>query len=207
MTKQIILTVTCLLLFATTFAQKTKKDSLLSTIANDLCTEITANKLTAKSKEDFETQLGLTMMPMFVKYEEQLKEFFDVDMTNQKSMEDIGLQIGMSLATKCPYFLTMMKDNSSAFIGSGKTSDIKVSVGGSLTGTLIKIVPGDFTYFTIKNETGKIEKIWWQEYFKGSEKITNANLNKTLKVTFVEKDIYNSTLKDYIKQKIAVAIE
>jgi hypothetical protein len=47
----------------------------------------------------------------------------------------------------------------------------------------------------------------WQKYFKGAEKLTSTNINKPVKVSYIEKDIYNSTLKDYIKQKIAVAIE
>src|SRR5258708_37871049 len=105
-------------------------------------------------------------------------------------MEEFGKEVGLKLVTKCPQFLAMFKENKKAFtdLAEGK-SDKEIGLA-SVTGKLIKITPGDFTYFIVKTDNGKSEKIWWQEYFKGSEKITTANLNKTIKVTFVERDIY-----------------
>jgi len=194
------------LLCATAFAQ-TKKDSVLKVIAGEVCTELSANNPSFKNKEDLSVDLGLAIMPSFVKHQDELKEFFDADITNGAAMEDFGKQVGMRLMTDCPHFLAMFKDNKDAFTELADASSGKKEYSGVVSGTLIKIVPGDFTYFIVKNKNGKSEKIWWQEYFNGAEKITTSNLNKPIKVSFIEKDIYNATLKDYIKQKIAAAVE
>ena len=55
-----------------------------------------------------------------------------------------------------------------------------------------------------------IEKLWWMEYFEGSGRlITNAGdmLNKDVKVKYTEKEIYNATLKEYIKIKVIAGLE
>ena len=204
--KNFIVTVSFFLLFSITFGQS-KKDSLLVVIANEVCVEITSDSASFKNKDDLTTNLGLAMMPSFSKHQAELKEFFNADMMNESGMEEFGKEVGMKLVTNCPQFLKMFKENRTAFMDVATATTGKKDALTTFSGTLIKIVPGDFTYFIVKTSNGKLEKIWWQEYFKGSEKINASNLNKTIKVTFVEKDIYNSTLKDYIKQKIATSVE
>ena len=205
MIKHFISLLTSFLSFAITFGQA-KKDSLLKVIAGEVCTELTTNNSSFKNKDDLSAGLGMAMIPSFTKHQDELKEFFDDDMMGN-SMEEFGQQVGMKLMTDCPQFLAMFKENQQMFTDLADASASKKVSSGSISGTLVKIVPGDFTYFIVKDQNGKSAKIWWQEYFKGSEKITISNLNKPIKVSFTEKDIYNSTLNDYIKQKIAISVE
>ena len=162
-----LLLLIALLLNLATFAQA-KKDSLLKVIAGEVCAELNSNNEGFKSKEDLAANLGLAMLPSFSKHQEELKEYFDADLANASSMEQFGEQVGMRLVTECPQFLNLFKDNKEAFMELADGTKAKSS--GTVSGTLLKIVPGDFTYFIIKSDNGKSEKIWWQEYFKGSEK-------------------------------------
>lgn len=195
----------CLFIVTVGFAQSAK-DSLMTTLANEACTEISKTDYSNKSMDELQVDLGIAMMPSFQKHQEEIEKYFKVDFTDQKAMQQIGTQIGMKLAGNCPAFLKLMRDKSADLAGMSGVKPI-TSAGGVVSGTLSKIVPGEVTYFVVKSADGKMEKIWWMEYFKGAEKISPANINKPLKISYVEKDMYNSTLKDYIKQKVAVAVE
>ncbi|MEO7801861.1 MAG: hypothetical protein ABIR81_07670, partial [Ginsengibacter sp.] len=170
------------------------------------CTEISKTDYSTKTLDELQIDLGMAMMPSFQNHHEEIEKYFNVDFTDQKAMQQIGTQIGLKLATNCPAFLKLMRDKSSDLAGMSGAKPI-TSVGGIVSGTLSKIVPGEVTYFVVKSADGKMEKIFWMEYFKGAEKISSANISKPLKISYVEKDMYNSTLKDYIKQKVAVSVE
>jgi hypothetical protein len=74
----------------------------------------------------------------------------------------------------------------------------------------VKIVGGDLTYLQVEDDKGKVEKLWWMEYFDGSNVLAadpQRRLNKPIKVKFVEKEIFNSTLKDYVKVKVITGVE
>ena len=61
----------------------------------------------------------------------------------------------------------------------------------------------------VKNADGKIEKIWWMEYFEGANNLLSGKIkiNKTISVHYVEREIYNGRLKDYVKIKVATGVE
>lgn len=205
MFKNIAILLVCLLAFTATFSQSAK-DSLMTALANEACTEISKSDYSNKSLDELQVDLGMAMMPSFQNHQEEIEKYFNVDFTDQKAMQQIGTQIGLKLATSCPAFLKLMRDKSADLAGISGSKPV-ISAGGIVSGTLSKIVPGEVTYFVVKSGEGKMEKIWWMEYFKGAEKISSANINKPLKISYIEKDMYNSTLKDYIKQKVAVAVE
>jgi hypothetical protein len=81
---------------------------------------------------------------------------------------------------------------------------------GSISGKLVKVVSGDFTHLQIEDLKGKVERVWWLEYFDGSNKLMTdpqGQLNKLIKVNYVEREMFNSTLKDYVKIKVITGIE
>jgi hypothetical protein len=75
---------------------------------------------------------------------------------------------------------------------------------------LVKIAEGEFTHLQVEDANGRIEKLWWMEYFNGSNILLadpQGQLNKPIKVNFVEREIFNSTLRDYVKVKVITGIE
>jgi hypothetical protein len=205
MFKNILVLSICSLSFTIAFSQSSK-DSLMTTLANEACTEISKTDYSSKTLDELQIDLGMAMMPSFQNHQEEIEKYFDVDFTDQKAMQQIGTQIGLKLANNCPAFLKLMRDKSADLADMSGAKPV-TSAGGIVSGTLSKIVPGEVTYFVVKSADGKMEKIWWMEYFKGAEKISSTNLNKPVKISYTEKEIYNAVLKDYIKQKVAVAVE
>jgi hypothetical protein len=112
----------------------------------------------------------------------------------------------MKLASECPEFMKMVV--SSETFKESKAARTGKTEYRSLSGTLVKVVPGEFSHFLIKDQSGKTEKIWWMEYFPGADMLSDPkNLNGNVKLKYEEKEVYNGTLKDYVKIKVAVGLE
>ncbi|MGB5006880.1 MAG: hypothetical protein WBO39_08050 [Ferruginibacter sp.] len=198
----------CSLLFSTGILAQVSKDSLLKVIVKETCTDITGKDFSGKSMEEIEMELGLAMMPIMVKYQEELQTAFGTGIEDQAGMEKMGMEVGLQLAKDCPAFLKMFAGNPAVIkerAGKNAAAELK-----TVNGKLLAIVHGDFSYLQVKDAAGKIEKLWWMEYFEGSGRlITNAGemLNKDVKVKYSEKEIYNATLKEYIKIKVIAGLE
>ena len=205
MKNKILITICFTVITSISFSQITK-DSLVKMMAKDVCDEL--NKTTKDSKVDnLQEKLGMAMLPVFSKYLKEIKQVYNVTEINEASGEKIGEDIGEKLASDCPIFMKLILDNAEAtkeIIGLNEKAK-----GIKLTGTLLRIVNGDITYFEVKTSSGKIEKIYWLEFFEGSEKLTNSSLsllNKKITISYVEKEIYKSSLKDYSKIKVAASL-
>ena len=205
MKNKILITICFAVITSISFSQITK-DSLVKMMAKDVCDEL--NKTTKDSKVDnLQEKLGMAMLPVFSKYLKEIKQVYDITEINEANGEKIGEDIGEKLGSDCPIFMKLILDNAEA------TKEImglnEKAKGIKLTGTLLRIVNGDITYFEVKTTSGKIEKIYWLEFFEGSDKLTNSSvnlLNKKITISYVEKEIYKSSLKDYIKIKVAASL-
>lgn len=198
----------CSILYSTGISAQASKDSLLKVIVKETCTDISGKDFSGKSMEEIEMELGLAMMPIMVKYQEELQAAYGTGIEDQAGMEKMGMEVGLQLAKDCPAFLKMFAGNPAVIkerAGKNTAAELK-----TVNGKLLAIVHGDFSYLQVKDATGKIEKLWWMEYFEGSGRlITNAGemLNKDVKVKYSEKEIYNATLKEYIKIKVIAGLE
>ncbi len=207
--KKILICCSILLFSSVCLFAQISKDSLLKLMTKETCTQITNKDFSGKNMDELQMELGLAMMPVVMKYQEELQTAFGISMEDQSGMEKMGMEIGLQLAKDCPAFLKMFVNNPTALkeIAGGSNTDATVM---SINGTLQKIVTGDFTYIQVKDASGKIEKLWWMEYFDGSAKlITDATtmVNKQVKVKYTEKEMYNATLKEYIKIKVIKGLE
>jgi hypothetical protein len=174
-------------------------------MAREACDEFSKVDFSNKSTEDLKMTLGFALLNSAGRHQAELKNV-GIDAFDKQSMEKLGEQIGARLALECPGFLSAMTQKPERLqeIVSGK------EVTGSISGKLLKIVPGDFTYLQVEDTKGKIEKLWWMEYFDGSTKLVTDpqnRLSKAIKVTYVEREMFNSTLSDYVKIKVIRKIE
>ncbi len=192
--------------FSICFSQ-TKKENILKLMSKDVCDELNKKEISGKTKEELQTELGLAMMPIFSKYLTELKSIYDFEEFDQESGYKIGKDVGMQLAVDCPAFMKLFMNNTEAvseIAEKRKNKDLKLS------GTLLKINNADISFIEIKDNNGKIEKVYWLEYFDGSNTLMNESaklLNKKITITFTEKEIYKSTLKDYSKIKIITSLK
>lgn len=207
MKKIILFCLFCAFFSAPLYAQMSK-DSLIKVMSKETCEDISNKNFSGKSMDELQMELGLAMLPIISKYEAELKSVLEVSIDDQKGLENMGRLVGLQLAKDCPAFLKMFMSNPQAI--KDAAGMITENSSASISGTLLKIVPGDFAYIQVKDGSGKTEKIWWMEYFEGSDKLTNSPqnyLNKAVKVNYIEKEMYNSTLKEYVKVKILTGFQ
>ncbi len=147
----------------------------------------------------------MAVVPVFTQHAQEIKDILNLDITDTEKMKDFGQTLGIRLAVECPDFMRAVTGNKSFTDGM---KDQKRVGSGSLSGTLIKVVPGEFTHFLIKDKQGKTEKIWWMEYFEGADKVSDPKtINKSISVKFKEVEVYNAAIKDYITIKVATAFD
>ena len=204
--KKIIL-VAAVAFFTTTISAQKAKDSLLNLIASEVCTELTKDSASIRNSKDMETQMGMAFLPSLGLHQEALQAYYDIDAAGDgKGFNQLGIDVGMRMTSACPGFMKMILQKT-AQEKETVTAPVESEKLSTVSGTLIKVVPGDLTYISMKDDRGKIQKIWWFEYFEGAEKLTPAMNNKPVKLQYYEKEVYNGLLGEYIKIKIAAGVQ
>ncbi|GGH04135.1 hypothetical protein [Mucilaginibacter phyllosphaerae] len=127
-----------------------------------------------------------------------------VEMTDDAAMDKIGSDIGANLMKqKCDGFIQL------ALKMADKGEDAGVATE-STTGTFKRIDNKGFNYIVIADNAGSQKSFLWLQEFKGSDKfagVTTALLNKKLKVTWQEIEVYLPAAKGYYKVKEITAID
>jgi hypothetical protein len=204
--RKILCTAAAMIVFVSAAMAQVSKDSLFKIMTKEVCADISAKDFTGKSMDEIQMELGLAFLPVLGKYNNELKEIYGEDAMGKDGMEKVGEELGMRMVMECPAFLKMMASNEEVLKQSKKDNGITTAVSG----TLVRIVPGEFTHLLVKDNNGKLVKIWWMESFEGSEKLTSSPqkwLNKKVMVSYVEQESYSAALKKYTKAKIASGIE
>jgi hypothetical protein len=194
----------CLLVSTSLFAQGTN-DGLTSQITKETCDELSQRDFSRTSPDEMKMLLGLALIKVMGKHQAELGAI-GVSTSDPKSIEKLATSVGMLLVAECPPFLEALTRNPNTIAGlAGKQTS-----SGSISGKLVKIVDGEFTHLQVEDASGRIEKLWWMEYFNGSNILladSQGQLNKPIKVNYVEREIFNSTLRDYVKVKVITSIE
>ena len=192
------LSATCILISIASFSQK-ESSAFDSKIIKEFCDEFTKGSPTI-TKENMEMELGLIILPIMTKYGEEIKKEWGLDITSQTDMEKIGHKIGQLGATQCVAFRSFIMDNLTTIVESR---------GLKTQGKLLKIEGQPFSYLVVQNNSGKIEKIYWLEFFEGADKLTTPStvLNKTVTIEYKELEVYDATSKEYKKIKVATKLK
>lgn len=178
------------------FAQK--DSTLTQKIANEFCIEFSKKDIT--QFKGFEMELGLLIVPIIEKYGKQIEKEWGLSRDNEQDYEKISERIGKEAAFGCPKFLEFIKNNLSEINESKDEEETK-----SITGTFQRLEEQLFSSLVIKTKSGKEEKLWWFQFFEGSDELVKkpATLaKKSLTVTYVEIEIYDAKLKEYRPVKV-----
>jgi hypothetical protein len=183
-------------------------NDLLNQVTKESCDELSKTDLSKKTAEELKIALGFSVVKVVGQHASELAQS-GFSFSDSKSVEKVATEIGARLVVSCPVFLDALK-RSGAIEEQLRGTSTSASVRGSISGKLVKIVSGEFTYLQIEDAKGKIEKLWWMEYFNGSNKLltnSQSQLDKPVKVNYVEREVFNSTLNDYVKIKVITGIE
>ncbi|MFZ1528160.1 MAG: hypothetical protein WAT19_05380 [Ferruginibacter sp.] len=199
------------IIFAGSACGQVSKDSLLKKMAIEICDGIDEKKLEGKTADEVFMEIGLNMLPVFSKYESDLKSIYGIeDVTGAEGMEKIGNDLGQKIPFVCPKFLKLVTTNkdiregllekTSAGTGDADKTASTLSVNGKITA----IEGNDFVYLLVKTLSGKTIKIFWLEFFPGEELVKDKTgiLGKNVELQYSEKEVYNAKMKDYIKIKV-----
>ena len=193
-----------LMMSTSLFAQGTN-DGLTSQITKETCDELSQRDFSRTNPDEMKMLLGLALIKVMGKHQGELSAI-GVSPSDPKSVEKLATSVGMQLVAECPTFLDALTRNPNAITGLAR----KETSAGTISGTLVKVVEGEFTHLQVEDANGRIEKLWWMEYFNGSNILladAHGQLNKPIKVNYVEREIFNSTLRDYVKVKVITSIE
>ena len=108
--------------------------------------------------------LGLHLVAVFGRHQDELKAA-GYNLLDTKSSEKLGNDVGVQLVFECPDFMNTLVKNSRVVTDIAQRN--KQSPSGTISGTLVNISGGDFSYLQVADDKGKIEKLWWMEYFDG----------------------------------------
>ncbi len=192
---------TCQLLFC----QVAPKDSIYQLMAKEVCKQIIANDSILAKSASLDVELGLLMLPIYADFSESLQKLIPgFEISDSKQMEALGEAVGEKLAFTCPAFLKLITTNR-ALLNAALDKPEETLIKG----TLIKIVTGDFTSLHIRTAQGKIEKLWWMQYFDGANLLMEGSqlLNKYLVLSYSEHEVYNAAQKEYVKIKVIKGIQ
>jgi hypothetical protein len=67
-----------------------------------------------------------------------------------------------------------------------------------------------FTYLLVQNSQGRTDKFYWLEFFTGADKLQASAmtyLNKPLRITYKEMEVYQATEKEYRAVKVITKID
>jgi hypothetical protein len=187
------------LLTATTLFAQTAGEGLTKEVTKEACAELSKLDFSKQTADELKVSLGLALVKVMGQHEGKLKSA-GINTSDPKSLEKLAMDVGMRLVTDCPAFYDALSKNPST------VRDLALSESsGRISGKLLKVVGGEFTHLQIEDSSGKIEKLWWMGYFNGSNALLvnpQSQLNRSFRFTYVEREIFNSTLNDYVKVKV-----
>ena len=171
-------------------------------LVKDFCDTFTtaAPKL---SKENLTMEVGLLIVPLFSKYKDQIKAEWGLDVNNSDDLEKIGEKVGQISTLGCPAFLNFIKNNMDAFNENTESSK-------TYTGKIIRVEGAPFTYLLLQNKAGKTDKIYWMEFFEGSNELADnikGITNTRVTIHYKEIEVYDAVVKEYKNIKVATKLE
>lgn len=179
------------------FAQK--DSTLTQKIANEFCIEFSKKDIT--QFKGFEMELGLLIVPIIEKYNKEIEKEWGLSRDNEQDYEKISERIGKEAALGCPKFLEFIKNNMSEI----NESNAEEEETKSITGIFQRIEEQLFSSIVIKTKSGKEEKLWWFQFFEGSEDLSKkpaALIKKNITVKYIDMEVYDAKLKEYRTVKV-----
>jgi hypothetical protein len=185
-------------------AQTASKAVFENAIITDFCD--TFSKASSHiTKDNMTAELGMMILPLFSKYKDQIESEWGLYASNTKDIRSIGEKIGQLATLNCPAFQTFIKANLQEIVNDREEGATK-----TISGKITKVEGSPFTYLQVQNNQGRTDKIYWMEFFPGAEKLSSSStsyLNKPLRITYKETEVYQAAEKDYRTIKVITRVE
>lgn len=175
--------------------------SFQDSLVNDFCNEFSKSGGTLP-KENFASEVGMMMLPLFTKYRDQIKKEWGFDVGDAADAEKAGEKIGQLTVIGCPAFREFVKNNLETILDHRSSSPSM-----KYEGKILRVEGSPFAYLVVKNTIGKEEKMYWMEYFEGADQLGKRSfLNKNVVIKYRELEVYQTLTKDYKIIKVITGV-
>ncbi len=189
----------------TTYAQD---DDLTDQIAEKACSCAKELDFSSMEQQAIQEKLGLCMLQNLMTIDQEKLKAINVDMTDQKKMNEFSQKMALKMASKCPDVMmrmaTQQGQTGTASSSPSKASDSK-SEYAAVSGTVKGIVGKDITFIQLEDGSGALSAFMWLNQFEGEAAFRSnpeAMIGKKVRITYDKIDVYSPNSKTYSSRKV-----
>lgn len=184
-----------LLIFSLATANTCFAEDFLDSVAKKTCTCLDNVPVANLSQDNSKAQMGVCIIGATSPQErEQFKKDYGLDFNQlDKNGTRIGEIIGVRVVTTCPASIqrVMLVDNKNAV--------------SNVTGVITKIEQDFPVVFSLKDNQGKVIRLYWVDPVESEQDLPNTYGNligKTVEVSYKSKDMFDPKIGEYRQFKV-----
>ncbi len=141
-----------------------------------------------------ELNLGLCIIQEAVKYTDEIKRDYGIDMANiDQEGEELGRIVGMKMLNTCPEEITRIV-NATYEEGDSSASE------DSVTGEIKAVGQGDFIFFSLTDADGRTSKFYWLTFVESDYDLQNNYqqlIGRRVNIDYTVYELYDRNLGEY----------
>lgn len=188
----------------TTYAQD---DDFMDQIVEKACSCAKELDFSSMEQQAIQEKLGLCMIQNLMNMDQEKLKTMNVDMTDQKKMNEFSQKMALKMASKCPDVMMKMAMQQGQ-VSTAPSSSSKPDTKGefaAISGTVKGIVGKDLTFVQLEDASGSISAFMWLDQFEGEAAFRSnpeAMIGKKVRITYDKIDVYSPNSKTYSSRKV-----
>lgn len=173
----------------------------LEDIAKEVC-ECASKIDYSLTKKAVQLQIGLCVISSAKNYKKKIKKDLEIDMDNLAPGEGrkLGKLVSVKLSNYCPETFAKIYDKAAE---EDDLPAVPLDVDApddAVFGVITKIEEGNFIVFSLKDDNGKVIKLYWLGFISSDMDLVTDYakiLNKTATVCYRRHDYFDPRIKEY----------
>lgn len=141
-----------------------------------------------------ELNLGLCIIQEAIKYQEEIKRDYGIDMANiDQEGEELGRIVGMKMLNTCPEEITRI-------VAASYDEEDTSASEDSVTGEIKAVGQGDFIFFSVTDSEGRTSKFYWLTFVQSDYDLQNNHeqlVGKRVTIGYTVYEFYDRNLGEY----------
>ena len=176
------------------------KENLLNKISIETCDCIAKKNLDFKSMDNDKLQLemGFCILEGYSNNKEEADKFLNISFDDERSLELLGEQIAMKMFTNCPDYIMALAQQSMTDENTLSSNNFVI------TGKISNIEKNQFNTIEFKDDSNRVHKLLWLEYFEGEHLLHSEEdfKNLNLEASYYESELFDPVIMEYRNFKI-----
>lgn len=167
-------------------------------IAKSSCDCVKAIKTEGKTNSAITSELGVCMLKAAMPFSKEIKKDYDIDpaadMMDSTKMEQLGIKMGILMATECQEEFLKMAQFSDEETAGSESSELLIN------GTVSKIEKENFIVFHVVGENKMLNKLYWISSVDSNldlPKEYQTLMNKKVNISYFTMEIFDPKINDY----------